>query len=297
MRITNAMVNHFVANAHSTAKAATFDPQLKVATGRRIINPSDDLVAAERISHLDRAMGQLEVFGRTRETVRNNLEQADNIMSDVANLGTEAFELAVQLSNDSVGPEERAAAFTRLEGMLDTFVGLANHQRPDGSYLFNGIDDQNPPYNEFDQFVGSEVNRQVEMAPGIVQASTVTASDAFVDTGLDGALKGFLDAVNVDLGLGEVPNAEDIRTAVDALGESVKKIGNVRGRLGHRMASMDSADALGLDLEYQYLTERSQLRDADLATEFTNLSSSQTALQAVFETTKRFMQMNLGSFL
>ncbi len=295
MRITSAMISQFVANAHSAAKAATYDPQLRIATGRRVVNPSDDMVASERILDLDRALTELGGMERVRGSVQNDLDQADDILGDMADLVTEAHTLAIQLSNDTVTADERADALVRLDTMLETLYGHANHRTADGRYLFNGIDDQNPPYADLGAgmtFVGTNANRTVEIAPGMFEQSTTDAAGVFDASGVEGTLKAFQAALrdNPD-------DASLVRDRIGELADQIHHFGGARSAVGHRLVALQHAEDTTLDLELHYLTERSGLRDVDLATEITNLTMAQNSLTAVLETTKRFMQMNLSNFL
>ena len=294
MRITSAMISRFVNNAHNNAKQATYDPQVKITTGRRIMMPSDDLPAANRILDLDRALEELRGMERVRGMVRSDLEQADSMMGDTADLLTDAHTLAIQMSNDSIGPDERADAATRIQTMIDTIYSYANHQRADGRYLFNGTDDQNPPYgedaagNKF--FQGTNQNRTVELAPGMNITTTITAAETFENSGVIATLEAFQTALTNN-------DADGIRAAIDELDGQISDFGNMRGRIGHRLNALDDATDISLDLELQYLSERSDLRDVDLAAEVTNLAMAENTLMAVLETTKRFMAMNLKNFL
>jgi len=297
MRITSAMINHFVSNALSSAKAATYDPQMKIATGRRVLNPSDDLVATNRILDLDHALTELDGMERIRNMVQSDLDQADSLMGDITEMLTEAHTLGIQMGSDGVSPKEREDAAARIESMIETLAGYANHQRADGRYLFNGVDDQNPPFVKVGdewQFQNTTANRTVEVAPGLSVQTTLTA-EVFDASGVFDTLRALQNELEAPADPSQ--QAQNIRVAVDQLSTQISAFGSEQSKIGHRLNGLQQAETTALDMELRFLSERADLRDVDLVAEITNLSMADNALSLVMETSKRFMSMNLKSLL
>lgn len=119
--------------------------QQQVASGRRLLTPSDDPIAAARTLELRESLGRIEQFQRNGEIARNRLNFEENALVSVNNTLQRVRELAIQANNDSQSNETRRQIAAELRSRVDELVTLANQRDGTGRYLFSGTRDTTAP--------------------------------------------------------------------------------------------------------------------------------------------------------
>ncbi|MGM0543544.1 MAG: flagellar hook-associated protein FlgL [Pseudomonadota bacterium] len=118
----------------------------QIASGRRVVNPSDDPQAASRAVGVDQAKAVTEQYGDARTSARNSLAQTESVLNSVSDAITSAKTLLVQASSDTLSDVDRESVASELKGVYETMLGQANATDGNGRYLFGGYNDTNPPY-------------------------------------------------------------------------------------------------------------------------------------------------------
>lgn len=118
----------------------------QIASGRRVVNPSDDPQAASRAVGVDQAKAVTEQFSDSRVSARNSLSQTESIINSVSDAITSAKGLLIQASSDTLTNENRESIASELKGVYETMLGQANSTDGNGRYLFGGYNDSNPPF-------------------------------------------------------------------------------------------------------------------------------------------------------
>ncbi|MDQ7733151.1 flagellar hook-associated protein FlgL [Halomonas sp. SpR1] len=118
----------------------------QMASGRRVVNPSDDPQAASRAIGVDQAKATTEQFSNSRVSARNTLSQSESIINSVSDAITSAKGLLIQASSDTLTDEQRESIASELKGVYETMLGQANSTDGNGRYLFGGYKDNSPPF-------------------------------------------------------------------------------------------------------------------------------------------------------
>ncbi|MEC4765846.1 flagellar hook-associated protein FlgL [Halomonas sp. CUBES01] len=118
----------------------------QIASGRRVVNPSDDPQAASRAVGVDQAKAVTEQYGDSRVSARNSLAQTESVLNSVSDAITSAKTLLIQASSDTLSDVDRESVASELKGVYETMLGQANATDGNGRYLFGGYNDSNPPY-------------------------------------------------------------------------------------------------------------------------------------------------------
>lgn len=118
----------------------------QIASGRRVVNPSDDPQAASRAVRVDQSMAVTEQYAEARVSVRNSLSQTESILNSVSDAVTSAKTLLVQASSDTLSNADRQSVASELRGVYETMIGQANATDGNGRYLFGGYADSAPPF-------------------------------------------------------------------------------------------------------------------------------------------------------
>ncbi|MEI9927809.1 MAG: flagellar hook-associated protein FlgL [Sphingomonas sp.] len=112
--------------------------QAQVATGKRIVAPSDDPVAYAQLGSLKRAGAADTAYAANVKLAQGLLAQTDSTLDSVKTQLQRAQELAIQASNGTLTDANRAAITTELGEITADLVSLANTRDARGTPLFGG---------------------------------------------------------------------------------------------------------------------------------------------------------------
>src|SRR4029077_5196886 len=101
-------------------------------------------------------------------------DAADSALQSLTDVLARARELAVQVGNDRYSAAARRGAATQVHGPMQREVALMN-TNVDGRYIFGGNKDQTAPFDAAGNYSGDTAVRQVEVAPGVLEDSSVRA--------------------------------------------------------------------------------------------------------------------------
>ncbi len=157
--------------------------QQQIATGKRVINPSDDPVAAARILKLDQETAQIGQFQRNVDLAENRLEQEESTLSDVTNLIERVRELTVQAGNGALSADDRNSIASELRQRLDQLASLGNTRDASGEYIFSGFKGNTPAFGQNISgdwvYQGDEGQRSLEIDTGVKVAISDSGKEIF----------------------------------------------------------------------------------------------------------------------
>lgn len=147
MRISTAAMQRLAINSILSQQGELSRTQLQIATGNRIVNPSDDPFGTQRVMELDATISRIGQFRENGELARVRLSLEDNALSDATQIMQRARELVVQGSNDTQSVESRALIATEIRQLADSLMAVANSQNGQGEYLFSGFRSQTQAFS------------------------------------------------------------------------------------------------------------------------------------------------------
>ncbi|WP_323846736.1 flagellar hook-associated protein FlgL [Microbulbifer magnicolonia] len=118
----------------------------QIASGRRVVNPSDDPQAASRAVQVSQALAVIGQYADARVGGRNALSQEESILNGVSDAIASAKTLMVQAASDTLSDADRTSLASELRGIYETVIGQANATDGNGSYLFGGYRDGSEPF-------------------------------------------------------------------------------------------------------------------------------------------------------
>ena len=125
-------------SAMQRLQAALDQTQRQISSGRRILTPSDDPLAAVRALEIRESIGRLEQFDRNANIANSRLAQEESSLGTVNNVLQRVRELSVQANNATQSNESRRLIAIEMRQSLDQLVQIANQKDGNGSYLFSG---------------------------------------------------------------------------------------------------------------------------------------------------------------
>lgn len=212
----------------ATAKVAKVIQQM--ATGQRMLYPSDDPIRSVRISRLTREEAALRQYRDNIEALKSRLQQNEAVLEGMSADLMQIRDLLVWAA-DGVNTSDDLNAMARaLESLRDSLFYSSNIKDQEGRYMFSGTLTATPAL-EYDamaavgarySFAGNTVEQRVMVGNGITQSANVSlpematllnlldsAIDALGTPGVsinDPAVRGKVTAAldGVDVGLGAI---------------------------------------------------------------------------------------------
>lgn len=118
----------------------------QIASGRRVVNPSDDPQAAARAVGVAQSKAVTEQYMDARISARNALSQQESVLDSVSDAIVRAKTLLVQGANGTLSDADRASAASELKGVFENLLGQANSTDGNGRYLFGGYQESSAPF-------------------------------------------------------------------------------------------------------------------------------------------------------
>lgn len=113
--------------------------QQQLATGRRMLAPSDDPGGAVQALKLRERLGELDQYGRNASLATARLGQSETALGQMSQILDRARELTVQAANATQTDESRAAIAREIRQLADGLVDIGNARDGAGEYLFAGF--------------------------------------------------------------------------------------------------------------------------------------------------------------
>ena len=156
--------------------------QRQISSGRRILTPSDDPIAASRALELREALSRLQQFGRNSTVVTNRLSQEESALASVNDVLQRVRELALQASNATQSNESRKLIAIEMREHLGNLEQLANQKDGNGGYLFAGNQETTKPVGRSGSayiYNGDQGQRLIQIGEGRQVADSDPGSEVF----------------------------------------------------------------------------------------------------------------------
>jgi len=121
--------------------------QQQIATGKRILNPSDDPAGISNIIGLQQSLKSTEQFQENIGIARSRLSLEENTLGGLTDSLNRIRELAVQGNNSSLENEDRFTVAIEMRQQLDEILNLSNTRDSNGEYIFSGFQGKTQPFS------------------------------------------------------------------------------------------------------------------------------------------------------
>ncbi len=118
----------------------------QIASGQRVMRPSDDPQAASRAVQVSQAQAITSQYTDSRVSARNALSMEEGVLNSVGDAVSSAKTLMLEAANGTLTNADRASIASQLQGVYETVLGQANATDGNGRYLFGGYQDKSAPY-------------------------------------------------------------------------------------------------------------------------------------------------------
>ncbi|MCY7294542.1 flagellar hook-associated protein FlgL [Alteromonas sp. a30] len=150
------------------------DIQQQLATGKRILRPSDDPVGASQVVRITEELEQIEQFKKNNILLENSLSQEEAVLQNVTEAALKARQLTIQAGNGINGTEDRKALGVEIGQIRDQIFDLMNFRDANGEYIFAGYQSDSPAFI-FDAtatgnryiFQGDDGQNEIQISPTV----------------------------------------------------------------------------------------------------------------------------------
>jgi flagellar hook-associated protein 3 FlgL len=156
--------------------------QLQLATGKKVLKPSDDPAVATQLLNLSSLKANNLQFDRNIDTAQNELELQESVLASSGNVLQRVRELLIQANNGTQGLETRAAIADEISNLAGELLQLANSKSPSGEYIFAGYNSRTPAFAKSDAgfvYQGDQGQRLLQVSEGTQLAVRDNGADVF----------------------------------------------------------------------------------------------------------------------
>ena len=127
-------------------QASLFKLQNQLSTGRRVLTPEDDPVAAAQALLVTQAKEMNAQQTTNQANAESQLGLVDSQLSSLVDLIQNVRDRVLQAGNTTLGASDRQSIATELEARFGELLGIANAQNGSGDYLFSGYQGATKPF-------------------------------------------------------------------------------------------------------------------------------------------------------
>lgn len=138
MRVSTNMLYDRGVNTINQQYSDLLKLQQQMATGRRILTPSDDPIASARALNVSQAESVNEQYMKNGEYATSALQLQESVLTQFTALLQDVQTLAVNAGNAGLTVADLKSLATELRSRYDELLGLANAKDSEGLYLFSG---------------------------------------------------------------------------------------------------------------------------------------------------------------
>ncbi len=294
MRVTDRMIVNHTVDQLGRGRNRLGELQVQVATGRRLLRPSDDPADVERALALTSELRTVENQVENLNTTRDWLSTTDQALARFRDLMITARNLALRAANETNSPNELAGMAGQAGEMLENALAVANARMGD-YYVFSGQKiDVKPFTRDGDTVVYNGDNQVIEHMVEIGQTMPINI------TGVEGRNGGLLNALN-ELNLLREALADGNRAGIQRFLERTQEIdedlaagqSTVGARLQRIDTSMERLQRRAVELKSMI----SRLVDANLAETVSEMTAEQRAYQMTLAASGRMLPRSLLDYL
>ena len=300
MRISTSMMQRLSVDSMLERQTDLSKTQLQLASGKRILTPSDDPTGATQALRIGQQTRLNEQYQLNGDHALSRLQFEEGVLSALGDSLQRVRELAVQGLNDSHGADGRAAISNEVRQRLDGLLDLANSKDGSGDYLFSGYQTGVRPFSDAGggtyNWNGDQGQRQLQISETRQIATSDSGDEIFVNLAFSGGgtqdvfktLYDFAAALDANTLNGNV--LDDIDAAMDSFIST-------RAKVGARLSAIDSQQKINEQLDVQLQSVLSGIQDLDYAEAIGKLNIELVGLQAAQQTFQKVQGLSLFNYL
>ena len=148
MRISSNTIYELGIASMQQQTSALLHTQQQLASGRRMLSPADDPVAAARALDLSQSLAMERQYGANADLAADSLALEESTLASIGGVLQDLRSLALTAGNAVLNASDRASLALEIQGRYEELLGLANSRDGSGRYLFAGFQGSTRPFSE-----------------------------------------------------------------------------------------------------------------------------------------------------
>lgn len=291
MRITQTMLVRNTMQRVNQNKSTLNDLNRAMATGRRVIESSDDPVNFSKAARFKTAIKQSEQFIRNINDANGWTDVTAAALDQIISLIADAKETALRGADGLTSAEMRASLAQTIDGKIEEVITIAN-SRHAGKNLFGGTETKRTDlfsisgdivtYHGNDEDITRRISENLNIAIN-------TNGQQLIDSGIFQAFVDLRNALNND----DVPGIQNSIDAIAVVEENVLTLSTTTGSVMNNLSLAENRlDSVILELK----TQVSRSEDADIAETIVKYEAEELAYQAAMQSASRMLNMNILNY-
>ena len=256
----------------------------RLGTGKRINSAADDAAGLQIATRLQ---GQVNGMGVAQRNVADStamLQTAEGAFEEVTNILYRMKDLSTQAANDTNGVKERTAINSELTELKSELKNIMDNTKYAGEALFG----------DGTAATGGKLAKAVNFQIGADSGEKLTMD---LNAGTPKALETTVTSLTTDLVLGintgtSATDLTAINTLMGAVQTALDNVGGVRSSLGANINRLGHTSANLANMKDNTTLALGNIRDADFATEATNMTRNQMLAQTSMSMLKQANSMS-----
>lgn len=312
MRISTNMIFDAGRNAMMRQSADLLHTQQQLASGKRILSPSDDPIAASRALEVTQSKSVNEQYVVNQGYANDALASLESNLGSITEILTYVRTRAIEAGNATLGPTEHRTIASDLEAQFNALLGIANSKDATGDYQFAGYASAQAAFS------GGATNGTTGPGPVIYQGdsgqrsmqvgstrtmavaepgSRVFMADASGESQVFAAISNFITELRKDPSDPTRNVSAAVSQAIGDMDSALENVSVIRSSVGSRMLELEGLGDLLAVQDEQYAATLSRLQDLDYNEAISRFTQQQTVLQAAQQSYVRVTGLSLFDLL
>ena len=287
-------------------QAKVAEMQAKLASGKQLINASDDAEKSNVIQRLKSAMSRNDMYEKTLDRADNRLAAEESALISAENILQRIRQLAVSGNTDTLSISEKEIIAGEINSLSEELLSLANTKDANGNYVFAGSSVDSEAFALDDNGVivyqGDKTQTSVDVSdqrslvlnrPGdevFISVDRLADNGEVTKIGFFEMLSNFTAALTEDNDINLSRGLEEITTVTENISMSLAD-------LGSRMNTVGTQRDILEDTKMRYQDLLSNEEDLDYASAVTKLSAELLSLEAAQASFAKISQLSLFNYL
>ena len=280
------------------AQAKLQRTQEEMASGKRILNPSDDPVASSQIMQIQSELARIETLQSNANLAAGELAMVEGSVSNVESILMRVKDLAIRAGSASLSAQDKETIAAEIDSLRDQLIAVANTQDRNGNYIYSGYAVETRPYTDAGlnaTYGGDLGGRLITIASGLTVDVRVNGQALFgaglAETGEYNAFEalGFLST--------SIRAGTSVDAYVNAVDDNLENVISIRASIGSEMDRVEDQQVLNDNFNLHLREILSGLEDLDYTKAITEMNLQMVALEAAQKAYTATQKISLFNYL
>jgi flagellar hook-associated protein 3 FlgL len=275
----------------------------QIATGRQIVNASDDPTRGIAIASASSAVSRQQAFLDTVNSVSDRLDLQQEVIKSSQGSLSDLKTLALQAATGTMNASDRQSIAQQMEGIRATLATEANTRDTNGDFLFSGARLTTTPYpSASPDYAGDQtgltvaVNEEYNLDTGR-PATEVFTPVTRTDVSGSQTRASFFQSIDDMIAATRAGDLTGIQRGVGEMETLNEGMSAAMAKVGSAQAALSSQKSLIEHVQVQLKASLSRLQDADYTTVVTELQKESLSLQAAQQSFSQVSQLSLFNYI